>query len=100
MQQTQANANSALHIIASVAACLQHYTKQQAINTLHGDDDAYNVALQDATYIVQALQQFCNTRNAEELQDAVLQQDTYVREFYLAAANTVDSVMQMQYEDE
>lgn len=71
------------HVIAINVLMLQ--TAAQYINTfVSSDQDADNeMYAQDIAYNTNALVEFNNTKNVQQLHDSIMQQDTIVREFYI-----------------
>ena len=51
----------------------------------------YAMYAQDVAYNTNALAQFNNTLNAQELHNAIMQQDTLVREYYIAVLQYIET---------
>ena len=74
-----------LNIIAITSATLQEYTNF----CLHCAKDADSTAdsnvmhLADILYMQRALNAFINNSNVAQLQDSIMTQDTFVREYYI-----------------
>ena len=52
--------------------------------------DNYSMYADDVAYNVSALAQFHKTLNAQELHDAIMQQDTLVREYYIKVLQYIE----------
>jgi hypothetical protein len=55
------------------------------------DSSGYAMYAQDVAYNTNALAQFNNTLNAQELHNAIMQQDTLVREYYIAVLQYIET---------
>ena len=55
------------------------------------DASSYAMYAQDVAYNTNALAQFNNTLNAQELHNAIMQQDTVVREYYIAVLQYIET---------
>ena len=55
------------------------------------DTSMYAMYAQDVAYNTNALAQFNNTLNAQELHNAIMQQDTVVREYYIAVLQYIEN---------
>ena len=55
------------------------------------DTSMYVMYAQDVAYNTNALAQFNNTLNAQELHNAIMQQDTVVREYYIAVLQYIET---------
>ena len=55
------------------------------------DTSMYAKYAQDVAYNTNALAQFNNTLNAQELHNAIMQQDTLVREYYIAVLQYIET---------
>ena len=55
------------------------------------DASSYSMYADDVAYNTNALAQFNKTLNAQELHDAIMQQDTLVREYYIAVLQYIES---------
>jgi hypothetical protein len=66
------------------------YIKCFATST-EANADNYSMYADDVAYNVSALAQFNKTLNAQELHDAIMQQDTLVREYYIAVLQYIES---------
>jgi hypothetical protein len=55
------------------------------------DASGYAMYAQDVAYNTNALAQFNNTLNAQELHNAIIQQDTIVREYYIAVLQYIET---------
>jgi hypothetical protein len=51
----------------------------------------YSMYAQDVAYNTQALATFNSTLNVQELHDSIMQQDTLVREYYIAVLQYIES---------
>jgi hypothetical protein len=54
------------------------------------DTSMYAIYAQDVAYNTQALVQFNNTLNVQQLHDSIMQQDTLVREYYIAVLQYIE----------
>jgi len=55
------------------------------------DASSYSMYADDVAYNTSALAQFNKTLNAQELYDNIMQQDTLVREYYIAVLQYIES---------
>lgn len=55
------------------------------------ETSSYAMYAQDVAYNTNALAQFNNTLNAQELHNAIMQQDTVVREYYIAVLQYIET---------
>ena len=55
------------------------------------DTDEYAMYAQDVAYNTNALAQFNNTLNAQELHNSIMLQDTVVREYYIAVLQYIET---------
>jgi hypothetical protein len=55
------------------------------------DTSSYSMYADDVAYNTSALAQFNKTLDAQELHDAIMQQDTLVREYYIAVLQYIES---------
>jgi len=70
-------------VIALTSATLQQYT-QFCLQYAQDDDKCDSVMhLGDILHMQRALNKFIHTANADALQDSIMQQDTFVREYYI-----------------
>jgi hypothetical protein len=58
---------------------------------LTNDADNYSMYADDVAYNTSALAQFNKTLNAQELHNNIMQQDTLVREYYIAVLQYIES---------
>jgi len=58
---------------------------------LTNDADNYSMYADDVAYNTSALAQFNKTLDAQELHDNIMQQDTLVREYYIAVLQYIES---------
>jgi hypothetical protein len=54
------------------------------------DTSMYAMYAQDVAYNTQALAQFNNTLNVQQLHDSIMQQDTLVREYYVVVLQYIE----------
>jgi hypothetical protein len=74
-----------LNIIAITSATLQEYTDFCLRCAKHADStaDSNVMHLADILYMQRALNAFINNNNVAQLQDSIMMQDTFVREYYI-----------------
>ena len=66
---------------------------QQYINdTISYNDDI----IDDVAYITNALQQFKTDNNIEQLQYAIMRQDTFVRDYYTSLLRVIEDIISEQ----
>ena len=66
---------------------------QQYINdTISYNDDL----IDDVAYITNALQQFKTDNNIEQLQYAIMRQDTFVRDYYTSLLRVIEDIISEQ----
>jgi len=81
-----------INIIAITLATLQQYTKfclqcaQDADNT--AEDNTMHI--EDILYMQTTLNNFIKDKNIEQLQDSIMTQDTFVREYYIDTLQYVE----------
>ena len=73
-----------INIIALTSATLQDYTGfTLRVAQQHADADSNLMHIDDILYVQTALNNFINNKDVAQLQDALMSQDTFVREKYI-----------------
>jgi len=67
-------------------------TAQEYISTFvsTNDDDSLRMYADDVIYNTKALETFLANSNAQQLHDSIMQQDTLVREYYIATLRYIE----------
>ena len=73
-----------INIIALTSATLQDYTNfTLRVAKEYADADSDLMHIDDILYVQTALNNFINNKDVAQLQDALMTQDTFVREYYI-----------------
>jgi hypothetical protein len=88
MQAYTLQQNDVTDVCAITMQVLQLYIN----DTISFNDDL----IDDVAYITNALQQFTASKNIEQLQYAIMRQDTFVRDYYSTVLNVIDDIISEQ----
>ena len=73
-----------INIIALTSATLQDYTNfTLRVAKEYTDAESDLMHIEDILYVQTALNNFINNKNVAQLQDSIMLQDTFVREYYI-----------------
>ena len=84
------------NIIAITLATMQDYTKF-ALSCAEDEDDSNVMHMEDILYMQTALNEFIADRDVAKLQDKIMMQDTFVREYYISTLRYMEDEMLVPY---